>query len=111
MGLFNVLGSLLQGIYENKQAIKYTTLGLGVKLVLQYPLTLWLGVFGPLLATGIAMSWASYLMLRFLYLKYNLPTGQLQVNVNKMFIVALLMFGVTLLFVSGYYMVFPGNSR
>ena len=44
MGLFNVLGSLLQGIYENKQAIKYTTLGLGVKLVLQYPLTLWLGV-------------------------------------------------------------------
>ena len=56
MGLFNVLGSLLQGIYENKQAIKYTTLGLGVKLVLQYPLTLWLGVFGPLLATGIAMS-------------------------------------------------------
>ena len=111
MGLFNVLGSLLQGIYENKQAIKYTTLGLGVKLVLHYPLTLWLGVFGPLLATGIAMSWASYLMLRFLYLKYNLPTGQLQVNVNKMFIVALLMFGVTLLFVSGYYMVFPGNSR
>ncbi len=111
MGLFNVLGSLLQGIYENKQAIKYTTLGLGVKLVLQYPLTLWLGVFGPLLATGIAMSWASYLMLRFLYLKYNLPTGQLQVNVNKMFIVALLMFGGTLLFVSGYYMVFPGNSR
>ena len=111
MGLFNVLGSLLQGIYENKQAIKYTTLVLGVKLVLQYPLTLWLGVFGPLLATGIAMSWASYLMLRFLYLKYNLPTGQLQVNVNKMFIVALLMFGVTLLFVSGYYMVFPGNSR
>ncbi len=111
MGLFNVLGSLLQGIYENKQAIKYTTLGLGVKLILQYPLTLWLGVFGPLLATGIAMSWASYLMLRFLYLKYNLPTGQLQVNVNKMFIVALLMFGVTVLFVSGYYMVFPGNSR
>ena len=111
MGLFNVLGSLLQGIYENKQAIKCTTLGLGVKLILQYPLTLWLGVFGPLLATGIAMSWASYLMLRFLYLKYNLPTGQLQVNVNKMFIVALLMFGVTLLFVSGYYMVFPGNSR
>lgn len=111
MGLFNVLGSLLQGIYENKQAIKYTALGLGLKLVLQYPLTLWLGVFGPLLATGIAMSWASYLMLRFLYLKYDLPTGQLQVNVNKMFMVALLMFGVTLLFVSGYYMIFPGNSR
>ena len=36
----------------------------------------------------------------FLYLKYNLPTGQLQVNVNKMFIVALLMFGVTLLFLT-----------
>lgn len=111
MGLFNVLGSLLQGIYENKQAIKYTALGLGLKLVLQYPLTLWLGVFGPLLATGIAMSWTSYLMLRFLYLKYDLPTGQLQVNVNKMFMVALLMFGVTLLFVGGYYMIFPGNSR
>lgn len=111
MGLFNVLGSLLQGIYENKQAIKYTAWGLGLKLVLQYPLTLWLGAFGPLLATGIAMSWASYLMLRFLYLKYNLPTGQLQVNVNKMFMVALLMFGVTLLFVGGYYMIFPGNSR
>lgn len=111
MGLFNVLGSLLQGIYENKQAIKYTALGLGLKLVLQYPLILWLGVFGPLLATGIAMSWASYLMLRFLYLKYDLPTGQLQVNVNKMFMVALLMFGVTLLFVGGYYMIFPGNSR
>lgn len=111
MGLFNVLGSLLQGIYENKQAIKYTAWGLGLKLVLQYPLTLWLSVFGPLLATGIAMSWASYLMLRFLYLKYNLPTGQLQVNVNKMFMVALLMFGVTLLFVGSYYMIFPGNSR
>lgn len=111
MGLFNVLGSLLQGIYENKQAIKYTAWGLGLKLVLQYPLTHWLGVFGPLLATGIAMSWASYLMLRFLYLKYNLPTGQLQVDVNKMFMVALLMFGVTLLFVGGYYMIFPGNSR
>ncbi|MEY8736935.1 oligosaccharide flippase family protein [Lactobacillus sp. AN1001] len=111
MGLFNVLGSLLQGIYENKQAIKYTALGLGLKLVLQYPLTLWLGVFGSLLATGIAMSWASYLMLRFLYLKYDLPTGKLQVNVNKMFMVALLMFGVTLLFVGGYYLIFPGNSR
>lgn len=111
MCLYNVLGALLQGIYENKRAIKYTLIGLVVKCVLQYPLTALLGVFGPLLATGIGMAWASYLMLNFLYVKYDLQTNELQRSFNKLFIISLVMFGVALLGVSGYYYIFSSNGR
>lgn len=111
MGLFNVLGSLLQGIYENKQAIKYTAIGLLLKLILQYPLTAWLHVFGPIVATGIAMIIASYLMLRFLYYKYDLPTAKLQQNFNRLLSYALLMFVIVLCLTWGWQLIFPGNSR
>lgn len=109
--LFNVLGSLLQGVYENRRAIRYTALGLILKLILQYPLTATLGVFGPILATGISMLLASYFMFSYLYYRFDLQPQKLQFNVNLMAIFSLVMFGGVLLLVTGLTKLFPGNNR
>lgn len=94
-----VCAALVQGVYHNKMAIRCTLVGLIVKLILQYPLTATLNVYGPLLATGIGMVVSCTLMLSFLYYKYQLNIIKTQKRANLLMIFAMLMYVVVFILV------------
>ncbi|WHS10267.1 putative polysaccharide biosynthesis protein [Ligilactobacillus salivarius] len=96
LGLFMVLAALLQGIYENTIAIKFAVIGMIVKVIIQFPLTAFLHVYGPLAATGIGMTVSNVFIFRYLYFKYNLNINKLQKNTNMMMLFSLFMFIVVL---------------
>lgn len=96
LGMFLVSAALVQGVYCNKMAIRFTLIGLVVKLILQYPLTALLNAFGPLLATGVGMMISCWLMLNFLVQKYQLKITRTQKHANMLMIYTLIMFVIVL---------------
>lgn len=64
LGLFMLVSMILQGLYENKQAMLYLGYGFLTKIILQYPMIRWLEVYGPLVATGIGFMVTCYFTLR-----------------------------------------------
>lgn len=71
LGMFTVLTAILQGLSENRLAIRYLLLGLIIKLLLQYPLISLFKIYGPLLATNCGIIAISVLALRHLRLTYH----------------------------------------
>lgn len=96
IGLFIVLSSLLQGIYQNKRAVQYFLVGFLIKLLVQVPLTICLKAFGPLLATGIGLMVSNILMLRYFYFACHLDLNRLLGRFNQILIFSLLTFLVAL---------------
>lgn len=96
IGLFMVLSSLLQGVYQNKIAIKYFAIGLVVKAIIQVPLIAFLQGFGPLLATGIGMMVSNLLMLRFFYSHFEMDYHRIVRRFDGLLFFSILMFMVAL---------------
>jgi len=67
LGLFMLTASMLQGMYENRAAVRYLLIGFLLKLVLQIPFIFLFEVYGPLLSTTIALSVTCYLNIRKLH--------------------------------------------
>lgn len=99
IGLFIVLSSLMQGIYQNKKAVKYFIIGFLVKILVQIPLTLWLQAFGPVMATGIGMMVSNILMLRYFYYRYHLDLDRLQRRFDGLLLFSFATFAAALLIV------------
>ncbi|WP_057828825.1 putative polysaccharide biosynthesis protein [Liquorilactobacillus cacaonum] len=96
IGLFMVLASLLQGVYQNMKAIKFFLIGLAIKIILQFPLTLIFHPFGPLMATGIGMTVSSCLMLRYFYYNLEVNMGKIIKRFDQLLIFSLVVFAVSL---------------
>lgn len=67
LGLFTIVASILQSFGQHRLAIRYLVIGLGVKVVLQYPLIAGFESAGPLLATTIGFLVTSLLCLGKIY--------------------------------------------
>lgn len=61
LGLFTVIAAILQGLSNNKLAIKYLVIGVIVKLIFQFPAIYFLNIYGPLVATAIGMGVVCFL--------------------------------------------------
>ncbi|MFD1483731.1 polysaccharide biosynthesis C-terminal domain-containing protein [Lacticaseibacillus baoqingensis] len=101
MGLFTVLAAVMQGLYQNRQAIKYFLIGFGVKICLQFPLVYWTVGFGPLIATMIGMAVTVGLMLGALDRQYDLDWSRIGKEVTQLLLASLVMYAVTALVVAG----------
>lgn len=64
---YTVLSPMLQALFESKKAIKYFSLGLATKLVIQLPMIYIFQAYGPLIATSIALAVPIVLMYRKIY--------------------------------------------
>ena len=64
VGLFMITSSTLQGMYNNKAAVKFFAVGIVIKFILQYPCILLFQIYGPLLSTTIGMAVSCYLNIR-----------------------------------------------
>lgn len=96
IGLFMVLASLLQGVYQNMKAIKFFLIGLLIKVVLQVPLILLFRPFGPLMATGVGMTISSCLMLRYFYYSLQVDMRKIIGRFNQLLLFSLIVFVVAL---------------
>ncbi|NVY96861.1 polysaccharide biosynthesis protein [Lactobacillus sp. DCY120] len=110
LGLFTVLAAVLQGLYENKAAIKYFFIGLIVKMILQYPLVGLLNVYGPLMATAIGMGVACWLMIRLLCHNFGFQADSTINRSCGIFCLSLVMLiGISLVNWLGYLWINPEN--
>lgn len=66
LGLFSVTSAIMQGVSQNKRAVRYFAVGTIVKLALQWPCVHYMGVFGPLVATMVGFVVANVLIVRWL---------------------------------------------
>ena len=103
MGLFVVTSAVMQGLSENKRAVKYFFIGTAVKLIVQWPLIHFLGVFGPLISTAIGLLVANYLILRYLKGHFGYDTKALNATFVHVGVGSLLMYVVAVI------MVYIGN--
>lgn len=102
MGLFTVLAAVMQGLYQNRQAIIYFLIGFAVKILLQWPLVYWLQGFAPLVATGIGMMVSVFLMLHALDQRYDLDWSVLGTHISQLLGCALVMFVIASAVVGGF---------
>lgn len=71
LGMFTVLMAILQGLDENRYAIRYLILGLVIKAIVQYPMIRLFKVYGPLLATNLGLLAVIAMSLKHLSVKYR----------------------------------------
>ncbi|UQS83864.1 putative polysaccharide biosynthesis protein [Bombilactobacillus thymidiniphilus] len=91
LGLFTVLAAVLQGLYQNKVAIKCFVIGFIVKMIVQYPMILLFSMFGPLMATMVGMTVTCWFMLRHLRVRFKFNIQQTLYRVCLIFLISVLM--------------------
>lgn len=103
MGLFVVISAVMQGLSENRRAVKFFAVGTVIKLIVQFPCVYYLGAFGPLLATAIGMTVADWLIIRSLNREYGFEKYSLNWTFRKIGLYSLVMYVVVLatVFVGG----------
>lgn len=111
MGLFTVLAAILQGVYLNKEAIRYLLYGAVFKVTLQYSFVYFFGVFGPLATTGIGFLVSCGFMMALLYRRFHFRMGDLIRGTTQILVYATIMFAVVMIAVWLMNMVFPASDR
>lgn len=111
LGLFTVLAAVLQGLSDNKLAIKYLLLGLGLKLIVQFPMIYFFKIYGPLLATAVGLGITSWLAMKHLRLVYHYNSERLSRRFIGIAGFSLLMFAAVTIVVQGMYLFLSSNSR
>lgn len=91
LGLYMLISNMLQGMFENRAAIRYLLIGFVVKLILQYPAIRIFQVYGPLLATMIGFAVSCILILRKMHQVVRFRVGFVWRRTLLIFIMTLLM--------------------
>lgn len=107
LGLFTVLAAVLQGLYQNRFAMRYLLVGIVAKFVMQYPMIAFFHVYGPLLATAIGMSLTSILMIMRLHRLYRFKFRQTFRRMLGILFFSLIMYLLTATVVNLFSLVLP----
>ncbi|WP_283678152.1 polysaccharide biosynthesis protein [Lentilactobacillus sp. Marseille-Q4993] len=99
MGLFVVISAVMQGLSQNKRAVKFFFIGTIVKLIVQWPMVVLLGVFGPLVSTMIGLTVSNVLIVRYLNNRFGYGTKEITDVFTKVGLASLAMFVVAWLVV------------
>ncbi|KRM60017.1 hypothetical protein C5L31_001060 [Secundilactobacillus malefermentans] len=94
LGLFTVTSAIMQGISQNKRAVRYFLVGTVVKFIVQVPAVYYLGSFGPLVATAAGFIVANYLIIRSLNRQFGLNYHAISRDTNRVLLYSLLTFAV-----------------
>ncbi|MGX6429496.1 putative polysaccharide biosynthesis protein [Levilactobacillus yonginensis] len=89
LGLYTVVAALMQGISQNKRAVRYFLVGTIVKFVVQWPLVYFFGAFGPLIATGCGFLVACYLIVHWLNNQFGINYAGIAKKTNGILLAAL----------------------
>ena len=83
LGLFTVVSAIMQGIGENRLAVKYFVIGTVIKFITQFPLVALFSAAGSLISTAIGFSVVNWLMIRHINREYGLDLKKVQFFVTK----------------------------
>lgn len=111
LGLYMLISSMLQGMYQNTATIKYLIFGFIVKLVLQIPAIRLFEVYGPLLATMIGFAVTCYFIMRKIIKVTHFNVILTARRCLLMFIMTLIMCIVGFIIREGLYMVLSPDSK
>lgn len=111
LGLYTVGAAMMQGLSENKKMMKFLAIGIGLKLILQVPLVMFLKGMGPLLATGIAMSVINYLILHSFNMEFTLRFNRMAKPTNQILAYSLIMFAAVKLVMLGMNLIVDPHGR
>ncbi|MFC6275797.1 polysaccharide biosynthesis C-terminal domain-containing protein [Levilactobacillus tangyuanensis] len=89
LGLYTVVAALMQGISQNKRAVRYFAVGTIVKFIAQWPLVYFLGAFGPLIATAIGFTVTCYLIIHSLDQQFSINFAHIAKKTNGILLTAL----------------------
>lgn len=95
LGLFTALAAIMQGLYQNRLAMRFLCVGIVVKLAIQYPLVAIFNVYGPLLSTAVGMIFTCWLMLDSLYHNFHFKLEQTARRALAILLFSVVMFVVT----------------
>ncbi|GLB46720.1 transporter [Philodulcilactobacillus myokoensis] len=98
-GIFTVASAIMQGIGQNKRAVKYFIIGTIVKILTQAPLIYFFGTFGPLISSGLGFMVANYLIFRSLNHQYHLNLALAAKKTNRILLYSILTYLAALIMV------------
>lgn len=101
LGLYTVVSALMQGISQNRRAVKYFLVGTVVKFVVQWPLVYVFGAFGPLMATGVGFLVTCYLIIHSLNVQFGIYYVTIAKQSNGILLSAIVTFVIARLVVWG----------
>ncbi|AEN99254.1 putative polysaccharide biosynthesis protein [Fructilactobacillus sanfranciscensis] len=101
IGLFVVVAAIMQGVSQNKKAVKLFAYGTLAKFVTQYPLVYLFGAFGTLMSTMIGFFLATWLMIRALKHEFGIEKNMLQYESIQIIFYSIVMYFVALVSVYG----------
>ncbi|MEJ6400453.1 putative polysaccharide biosynthesis protein [Nicoliella lavandulae] len=90
LGLFTVISAIMQGIYQNKLAVKYFIIGTIVKVICQIPAIALFGTFGPLVSTSLGFIVTNGLILRSLTKQFNIRYHLVVKRTNQILLFSIL---------------------
>ncbi|MBW1605747.1 polysaccharide biosynthesis protein [Lactobacillus sp. Sy-1] len=96
LGLFTVISAMMQGIYQNKLAVKYFIIGTIVKIILQVPAVALFGTFGPLVSTAIGFVVTNFLILHSLTRQFHISYRLVVKRTNQILLFSILTYATAL---------------
>ncbi|XIF19441.1 MAG: polysaccharide biosynthesis protein [Acetilactobacillus jinshanensis] len=91
-GLFAIVSAMMQGISQNKRAVKYFFVGTIVKLVLQIPFIKFFGTFGPMITSAIGFIVTSGLILHSMDQQFGINYDQIARATNGILLCSVLVY-------------------
>ncbi|ANZ58531.1 transporter [Fructilactobacillus lindneri] len=101
IGLFVVVSAVMQGVSQNKKAVKYFVIGVIVKLITQFPLVYAFGSFGTLISTMAGFIVANELIIHSLKKSFGIEEEKIGNFTAKILFYSLVMYFVALVAVYG----------
>lgn len=91
-GLFAIVSAMMQGISQNKRAVKYFFVGTLVKVILQVPFIKFFGTFGPMITSGIGFIVTSGLILHSMNKQFGINYDQIAKATNGILLCSVLVY-------------------
>lgn len=95
-GLFTVLTAMMQGISQNKVAVKYFVYGVIAKIVSQFPMVYFFKEFGPLLSSAIGFMVVNMLIISSLDRQFKFRNDKMLSQINWIILFSLVTYFVAI---------------
>ena len=99
-GIFTVVSAMMQGISQNKRAVKFFCVGVLAKLLFQVPFIAWFGTFGPMLTSAIGFLVASGLIIHSMDRQFGINYNQIARATNGILLCSILVYFEALVMVT-----------
>ncbi|WP_420842642.1 putative polysaccharide biosynthesis protein [Fructilactobacillus cliffordii] len=97
IGLFVVTSAVMQGVSQNRRAVKYFVIGTIAKVLTQFPLVYWFGAFGTLMSTVVGFTVANGLIIYSLNHDFGFEVKKMLNDSVRLLAYSLIMYFITLI--------------